>query len=232
MTTMVIARDAASKVWRYGDPRRPISMMALQTNERVESLRLPGECASATRSARRVQLSGGTHAESNLDVLSMLTGAVSGADYSGCGDRTGAQKRRVRRVIGGHLSVSAIQRRDGALSRGGWLACLMQCPRYHATRRKTPEHGSTIKGVRGSRSRGGNRRACDSGAGTRCGHAAIMRGPELSYGESPMTGTTTCCQYNRRLYSNARGNRSPTHACTTSAGVVMLAVRGMMKFKN
>ena len=171
---------ATSKVWRFGDPQRPISVMARQTNERVESLRLPGECASATRSARRVQRLGGTHAESNLDVLTMLTGAVSGADYSGCGDRPDAQKRRVQRVGGVYLSVSAIQRRDGALSRGGWLACLMRCPRYNRTRRETPEHGSTIKGVRGSRSRGGNRRACDSGAGTRYGHAAIMRGPVLS----------------------------------------------------
>lgn len=151
MTMVPRIRRAILKVWRYGDPRRPISVMALQTNERVESLRLPGVCASATRSARRVQLSGGTHAESNLDVLTMLTGAVSGADYNGCGDRPDAQKRRVRRVDGGYLSVSVIQRRDGALSRGGWLACLMQCPRYHATRRETPEHGSTsrVSGVAG-----------------------------------------------------------------------------------
>ena len=37
---------------------------------------LPGVCASATRSACRVQLSGGTHAESNLAVLTNFTGAV------------------------------------------------------------------------------------------------------------------------------------------------------------
>ena len=100
MTETIIPRRRRarlSKLWRYDDSRRLIGLMRLMAPADIvrgeKSSGRPGVCASATRSACRVQLAGGAHAESNLAVLTNFTGAVltlALRTYARYGNRPGA----------------------------------------------------------------------------------------------------------------------------------------------